>query len=136
MIRDHPQESLFSSSHNDEFAKNPPIDGAAESETIFRVSQLLDFVNDRIGEDHLYVQGEITGFQPHPSGVYFSLKDAEDGSLLNCYMRPWAYRALGFSLDDGMEIKIGGFLEIYKARGRLSFQVDSVMLAGEGSRHA
>ena len=52
---------------------------------------------------------------------------------MNCYMRPWMYRSLGFSLDDGMEIKIGGFLEIYKPKGRLSFQVDSVTLAGEGS---
>lgn len=104
-----------------------------KKEKIFRVSEFLDVINEELSSQYVLVHGEITGFQSHPTGAYFSLKDAQDGGIMNCYMRPWAYRSLGFSLDDGMEIKIGGALEIYKPKGRLSFQVDTVMLAGEGS---
>jgi exodeoxyribonuclease VII large subunit len=102
-------------------------------EKIFTVSGFLDFVSQMLHIPDLYVQGEVTGWKTHPTGVYFSLKDKEDGAVLDCYMNPYIYRGLGMTVEDGMEVKIGGMPSIYKPKGRFSFKVESLALVGEGS---
>jgi len=99
---------------------------------VFSVSEFLDFVNELFKAREFFVVGEVTGAKPHPTGFYFSLKD-KDGSLMDCYMSPYAYRGLGLPVEDGMEVKVGGSPSIYKAKGRFSFRVETLELAGEGS---
>jgi len=107
--------------------------GELLEEAVFSVSEFLDYINALVGTRRIFVRGEVTGAKPHQTGFYFSLKDKDDGSIMECYMNPFAYRGLGFLVDDGMEIKISGFPNIYKARGRFSFKVESIELTGEGS---
>lgn len=102
-------------------------------EKTFTVSEFLDFVNEVFKKEEIVITGEITGFQHHPSGAYFSLKDKEDESILNCYMNPYAYRTSGIDLEDGMEVKVGGRPNIYKPKGKFSFVVQTIELVGEGA---
>lgn len=108
----------------------------SEPNAVFSVSEFLDFVNALVGARTAFVRGEVTGARPHPTGMYFSLKDSNpEGSvsIMDCYMSPFAYRGLGFAIEDGMEVKVGGAAGIYKAKGRFSFRVETLELAGEGS---
>ncbi|MDE1970454.1 MAG: exodeoxyribonuclease VII large subunit [Patescibacteria group bacterium] len=108
-------------------------DKDAEKEPVFTVSNFLNFLNTKFSERTVCVQGEVSSVQVHPSGIYFSLKDKDDESVLNCYIRPSVYERCGVVLDEGMEIKMSGVPNVYKPKGRLSFLVYTLELAGEGS---
>src|SRR3989338_4987730 len=103
-------------------------------EKIFSVSEFLDYLNAVFGiQGNAFVFGEVSGFKKLPSGAYFSIKDKADGSVLECYMSPFGYRSSGIILEDGMEIKAGGAVNIYKPKGRLNFRVETIEPLGEGS---
>lgn len=104
-----------------------------DQERVFTVSGFLDFVNELLHVSDLQIQGEITGWKVHSTGIYFSLKDKEDGSLMDCYMSPYTFRGLGMAVEDGIEVKVSGIPSIYKPKGRFSFRVESMELMGEGS---
>jgi exodeoxyribonuclease VII large subunit len=107
------------------------------SDHIFSVSEFLDLINAAIGQAPAIVQGEITGAHEHQTGVYFSLKDASvstgSTAIMDCYMSPLVYRGLGIKIEDGMQAKVGGVPSVYKPKGRFSFRVETLELAGEGS---
>lgn len=102
-------------------------------EKIFTVSGFLNFLNTVLGERDVFIQGEVSSVQVHPSGIYFTLKDKIDESILNCYVRPSTYERMGVQIEEGLEVKVSGIPNIYKPKGRLSFLVYSLELAGEGS---
>lgn len=108
-------------------------DEPAVPQVVFSVGEFLDFVNEVLGVRDFFVQGEVVGARPHPTGMYFSLKDAEGGGLMDCYMSPYAYRGLGVIIEDGMQVKVGGVPSIYKPKGRFSFKVEALEPVGEGS---
>ncbi len=100
---------------------------------VFSVGEFLDYINELLGARDYAVQGEVVSARPHPTGMYFSLKDAEGGGVMDCYMSPYAYRGLGIIIEDGMQVKVGGAPSIYKPKGRFSFKVESLEPVGEGS---
>ena len=99
------------------------------------VSEFLDQVNEALSEtlSDVYVVGEIAEFNEHPSGVYLTLKDQEDESILNCYLPPGVYRELGVNLDAGMLVKAAGRPNVWKPKGRFSLTIASLELVGEGA---
>jgi exodeoxyribonuclease VII large subunit len=112
--------------------------GPEFQERVFTVSTFLDYINEFLTEEHVAVTGEVTGVNVHSTGVYFSIKEGDDGkggpdALLECYMAPFAYRQMGVELQNGMEIKANGSPSIFKKRGRFSFRVTGVTLVGEGA---
>ncbi|MBI5153542.1 MAG: exodeoxyribonuclease VII large subunit [Parcubacteria group bacterium] len=102
-------------------------------EKVFTVSGFLNFLNTVLGEKDVFIQGEVSSVQVHPSGIYFTLKDKIDESILNCYIRPSTYERMGVQIEEGLEVKVSGIPNVYKPKGRLSFLVYSLELAGEGS---
>ncbi len=104
-----------------------------KEEKIFTVSEFLGMVNEvlTLGFPKVCVQGEVSQAQAHPTGFYFSLKDST--GVLGCYFSPSQYRVLGFSVSEGMEVKVYGAPGIYVAKGRFSFVVQNIELFGEGS---
>jgi exodeoxyribonuclease VII large subunit len=102
-------------------------------EGVLTVSQFLDTVNELLTALPARVRGEVTGWHVHQTGVYFSLKDKEDGALMDCYMSPFVWRGLGMEIQDGMEVVVAGASSIYKPKGRFSLRVESLELVGEGS---
>ncbi len=102
-------------------------------QAIFTVGEFLDFINEVLKQQSYLVHGEVVSARPHPTGMYFSLKDAEGGGVMDCYMSPHAYRGFGVVIEDGMQVKVGGAPSIYKAKGRFSFRVETLEPVGEGS---
>ena len=62
--------------------------------------------------------------------VYFTVKDAD--ASLPCMMWLNRYRASGLELRVGMLVQITGRFTLYAKKGRMSFDVFDVKLAGEG----
>ncbi len=131
-------ELILETIHSDRFNNDVPATKEpeqAEKPPVYTVGQFLDAVNgllfDRFGNTP--VRGEITGLNEHATGVYFMLKDKEDGSIMDCYLPLSVYRSLGVPFADGMEVKATGTPAVWKPRGRLSFRVDALELLGEGA---
>lgn len=104
------------------------------AEKILSVSDFISYVNQilQVAQD-IKIQGEISKFNIHPTGIYVTLRDKNDDSVLNCYMNPHAYRGLGIPLEAGMEVRVSGFPTIFRRRSELSFRIEDVELAGEGA---
>ena len=134
MLRKKTQNTLFDAPHKESEKGGPPAEEARlTGEKIFRVGEFLDFLNGLWKGNEYVVQGEISEFKSHPSGVYFALKDGEEEGVLYCYMNPYAYRMLGVTLEDGFVVRAYGAPNIYKPKGRMSFVLRTMTLAGEGS---
>ncbi len=106
---------------------------STDKKKIWKVGEFLDYWNEVFKAQTFTVEGEVSGLHDHPTGLYFSLKDKEDGGVLDCYMNPYLYRRLGFTLEDGLLVQATGAANIYKQKGRFSFRVETVTLSGEGS---
>ncbi len=106
---------------------------ANNPDVLFSVSEFLDYINEIFAGHQYSVEGEISDFHMHPVGAFFALKDKNGDGILNCYMNPYAYKVLGFTLEDGMLVKASGRPKMHKPKGKLSFTVDSIELAGEGT---
>lgn len=97
------------------------------------ISAYLDSLNRTLGKLKARVQGEISSVDIRDTAVYFTLKDATDGSQMSCIMWRSTYRLNGVEFEAGTEIIVEGSPDIYKPTGRLSFKVSSAELVGEGA---
>src|ERR1044071_162796 len=102
---------------------------------VIGVSQYLDNLNSGFREEKSRIVGEVFEVRKYPgrSYLYFSLKDKKDGSTLQCFMWKTDFRLSGVFLKDGLEIIISAYPNVYKPSGKLSMQVESVELVGEGA---
>ncbi len=108
-------------------------EGAQEDKKkVYSVSDFLDLVNSSLRQMETAIKGEVSSvkFQNH---LYFSLKDENDESVINCFMWAGDYEMCGIEIEEGMEIVIHGFPEVYKPFGKLSFKTSAVELVGEGA---
>ena len=101
-------------------------------EKIYSVSNFLDIINSNLAKIQVCIKGEISSvdFKKH---AYFSLKDKNDESVVNCFMWSDDYQMVGIDLKEGMEIIVRGYAEIYKPAGKFTFRVSSIELVGEGA---
>src|ERR1035437_4320119 len=104
-------------------------------ENIFSVSEYLDKLNSVLKDEKAKVLGEVSGVQEYPgrSYLYFSLKDKKDGSTVKCFIWKNDYKLSGVTLEDGMEIIVTAYPNIYKPNGGMTLQVETVELVGEGA---
>ena len=80
----------------------------------------------------LYVEGEISNFTDHASGhMYFTLKD--DKSQVRCTLWKWARKALRFTPEDGMKVRILGELRVYEKMGNYQLNVKAMEPSGIGA---
>ncbi len=103
----------------------------------FTVSEFIDFINGlleplklckvmirgEIGED-IYVN-EKNGW------VIFNLIDQEK-SELGCFGLSYVVDRMGVEIRPGLEVKITGYPQLRKKKGRFSFQVERINPVGEG----
>src|SRR3989338_7910784 len=77
----------------------------------------------------------VSGFLDRVNAVLAEERDifVQDESILQCYIPPRTYHGLGIELEEGMEVKVGGAANVWKPKGRFSFLVTTLELAGEGS---
>ena len=99
----------------------------------YTVSGYLDLLNSKLREQRARVRGEISSLDVKEGYLFFSLKDKDDESLLNCFMGISNYRLSGVSFEEGMEIIVEGFPEVHKPNGRMTFRASTAELVGEGA---
>ncbi len=98
------------------------------------VSQYTEFVNEILKRVKARVIGEVSSLQIAASGhVYFSLRDKQNNSVLNCVVWSSIYKMCGVVLKEGMEIIITGYSDIYGPRGTINFKTETIELVGEGA---
>lgn len=97
------------------------------------VSRFLDGVNLELSGMAARVKGEVSSVDERERVVYFSIKDAEDGSSLPCLIFRSAYVMSGIRLSVGDEVIVEGVPEIWKPMGKLSFKCGFIEYAGEGA---
>ncbi len=102
---------------------------------VFSVSAINRFIKNMfLGEYALsavFVKGEISNCKYHSSGhIYFTLKDG--ASALSCVMFAGDRRGLGFRLENGQEVVIGGSVSVYERDGKYQLYAKKITLAGDG----
>lgn len=102
---------------------------------VFSVSEYLDALNRSLKSVRAKILGEVSGIQEYPgrSYLYFSIKDKKDGSTAKCFMWKQDYKNSGVLLEEGMEMMITAYPNVYKPNGGMTLQVESVELVGEGA---
>ena len=103
-----------------------------KNEKPYTVGTYLNLLNSKLREQKARIQGEVGGLDIRENYLFFSLKDKDDKSVLNCFMWRSEYELCGVSFEQGIEIIVEGFPEVYKPSGRLSFRVSTAELVGEG----
>lgn len=97
------------------------------------VSAYLNFLNQQLHKYRARIQGEISSVKIKDNVVYFSLKDSEDESVINCLIWKRDYELSGIDIEVGMEVIIKGFPDVYKPSSSLAFKTSLVELVGEGA---
>jgi len=100
------------------------------------VTQLTRLIRDTVRTNPLLarvlVRGEVTNLQPAPTGhAFFTLKDA--ASQVSCILFREDADALGFELEDGMDVVASGDVDVFPKKGTIQFLVRAATPAGVGA---
>jgi exodeoxyribonuclease VII large subunit len=102
---------------------------------VLTVSELTELVKGTLEEGfrRVVVRGEVSGFRgPNATGhLYFSLKDA--GATLDVKIWASSARSVRFRLEEGLEVIVEGYLDVYARAGRYSLIVQRIEPAGAGA---
>ncbi|HSO35086.1 MAG TPA: exodeoxyribonuclease VII large subunit [Labilithrix sp.] len=111
---------------------------AAEPPPIFTVAQLGRILSrslERSFSDAVWVEGEVSGARPAPSGhLYFALKDEEEDAVVDVvvYRAQVTPRARAL-VKDGARIRLRGKPTFWSPRGKLQFIGDRIEPTGKGA---
>jgi exodeoxyribonuclease VII large subunit len=105
---------------------------------VFSVAQLGQIVSrslERFFVDAVWVEGEVTGARPAPSGhVYFCLKDEMEDAVIDVVLyRSQVTPRARTLVKDGARIRVRGRPTYWAPRGRLQFVGDRVEETGKGA---
>ena len=92
-----------------------------------------------VGRVHgVWVEGEVSELRRNPSwaNVFLTLKDAATGACLSGTMQRSRFDALAPALAEGERVQANGRLQLYEARGELSFRVAAIERVGTGDHAA
>src|SRR5258708_5729448 len=91
------------------------ISTANTPEKIFSVSEFIEFLNVFFKKHSFRIVGEITQFKrQNGSGhCYFTIKDKDEGSVLDCIVWSRNYDLCGVALEAGMEVILAGRPNVY-----------------------
>jgi len=107
-----------------------------KTEQVISVSDLSRKIRNLLEDSlpMLWVEGEISNFKQHSSGHrYFTLKDQK--AQIACVM--WRTRKTpGFTIQDGLSIRLYGKVTVWEQGGRYQFDVQSAMPVGIGDLQA
>lgn len=106
----------------------------AQDIKVFSVSEYIEFLNAFFEKQEYRVLGEISELKFGQTGhVYFTIKDKIEDAVLDCKMWKNVYDLCGLKLEEGLEVIITGYANIWSKNGRLSLLANAVELVGEGA---
>lgn len=105
----------------------------------FTVLELTRYLKNKIESDHLlanlWVKGEISNFKRAASGhVYLTLKDAS--SCIRVVMFRSRARGLAFVPEDGMSVRVRGYVTIFERDGQYQLYAEEMEPDGSGALFA
>lgn len=82
----------------------------------------------------VWVRGEISNFKAHTSGhLYFTLKDA--AAQVRCVMWRSTAQRLRFAPESGMQVIVGGSVQLFERDGVYQLYAEEMEPAGVGALH-
>lgn len=102
---------------------------------VYTVAQVNSYIKNMFAQDfmlrNIYVKGEVSNCKYHSSGhIYFTLKD-EKGTVA-CVMFASFRRGLSFRLEAGMQVVVGGSVDVYERDGKYQLYAREIFLDGAG----
>ncbi len=103
-----------------------------EAKPALSVSAAMGLAKGALESVVVRLVGEVSEVNDKPGykAVYFTVKDEK--AALPCMMWMNRYQAAGVSLAVGALVEMTGRFSLYAAKGRMSFDVFTIALAGEG----
>lgn len=108
----------------------------ADPHLALTVSELLSALRSTVtghpAFSNILVRGEVANIARPPSGVvYFTLTEAS--AQISCVLFRSANANLRFELREGLEVVIGGDVDVFPARGQVELIVRSIAPIGRGA---
>src|SRR5262249_23848994 len=103
--------------------------------TVAALGRALGRTLERVFVDPVWVEGEVSGARPAPSGhLYLCLKDEEEEAVIDVvlYRSTVTPRARAL-VKDGARVRVRGKPTFWSPRGRLQFVGDRVEPTGRGA---
>ncbi len=101
---------------------------------IYTVNQITGLIKQSIAgglPSRLHVSGQLTNWRPHQSGhCYFALKASD--TVLPCVMWNSNTKKIKFDPENGTEVILNGYVDVYPPQGKYQFYADSMTPAGRG----
>jgi exodeoxyribonuclease VII large subunit len=94
------------------------------------VTEALNLIKNLVSEKSYIIEGEVTEANTSGQMYYFNMKDT-DQSVLSCWCYAGIIYRCGFTLNEGLSIRVTGKFKISK-NARLYFDVQKLELTGEG----
>ncbi len=101
---------------------------------VFTVTALTLAVKQMMGGvfRDIFVEGEVSNLSESAAGhLYFNLKDRE--ALLSAVMFKWDARKYSLELQDGVQVRVWGSLDVYAKSGRYQIVVKKVEALSKGN---
>ncbi len=104
----------------------------ANGQDLLTVTEVTNIANSVLAKHTFCVLGEVSELSNKPGykAVYFTVKD--EGAVMDCKMWRNRYNASAVELFIGAKVQITGRFNVYARTGRMSFDVTSIALEGEG----
>jgi exodeoxyribonuclease VII large subunit len=113
--------------------------GAADERKVYSVSAFNRRLAGYVGRVRdVWVEGEVAELRRNPAWatVFLTLKDARTGACLSATMQRGRFDRIEPPLAEGERVQANGGLQVYEARGELSFRVATLERVGAGDHAA
>ncbi|MBO5167333.1 MAG: exodeoxyribonuclease VII large subunit [Lachnospiraceae bacterium] len=104
-------------------------------QNIYTVAQVNTYIKNMFMQDFMlqsiFVRGEVSNCKYHSSGhIYFTLKDSK--GTIACVMFAGSRNGLTFTLREGMQVVVGGTVDVYERDGKYQLYAKQILQEGSG----
>ena len=103
--------------------------------SVYTVGQVNTYIKQMFSQDfalsNISVKGEISNCTYHSSGhIYFTLKDKT--GVISAVMFKGNRGGLGFHLEEGQNVVVSGYVNVYEQSGKYQLYAREIILEGSG----
>ncbi len=103
--------------------------------SVYTVGQVNTYIKQMFSQDfalsNISVKGEISNCKYHSSGhIYFTLKDKT--GVISAVMFKGNRGGLGFQLEEGQNVVVSGYINVYEQSGKYQLYAREITLEGSG----
>jgi exodeoxyribonuclease VII large subunit len=115
------------------------VSDAAAERRVYGVAEFNRRLAGYVGRVRdVWVEGEVAELRRNPAWatVFLTLKDARSGACLSATMQRGRFDRIEPPLTEGERVQANGGLQLYEARGELSFRATAIERVGAGDHAA